>query len=134
MGLDEESDSEVSHVEVKETWTTVRETGKAEKKSERDEEEAKRLQLLEGIDLNYYKMIKSTLEMEKENTRRNYEFLRTFKRAKYSTQDQLLEHKRFEASFSGLFTQQCASRTHVNPRSETKRKKTTKRTKTKTKV
>lgn len=48
---------------------------------------AKRVQLLENIDQRYYKMIKDTLEMEKENTRKNYEFRKNFKRTKYSTQD-----------------------------------------------
>jgi len=58
--------------------------------------------LLEDVDINYYKMIKATMKMEKENTRKNYEFLRTWKRAKYASRDQILEEKRFEASFSVL--------------------------------
>ena len=61
--------------------------------------------MLQDIDQNYYRMIKETLEMEKENTRKNYEFKKNFKRTKYSSQDELLEEKRFEASFSGLFKQ-----------------------------
>jgi hypothetical protein len=52
---------------------------------------AKRIKLLEGIDTDYYKMIKSTIKMEKENTRKNYQFLRTFKRAKYASRDNILE-------------------------------------------
>lgn len=40
-------------------------------------------------------MIKSTIKMEKENTRKNYQFLRTFKRAKYASRDNILEEKRF---------------------------------------
>ena len=56
---------------------------------------AKRIKLLEGIDSDYYKMIKSTIKMEKENTRKNYQFLRTFKRAKYASRDNILEEKRF---------------------------------------
>lgn len=51
-------------------------------------------------------MIKSTIKMEKENTRKNYQFLRTFKRAKYASRDNILEEKRFESSFSVLFTKQ----------------------------
>jgi hypothetical protein len=51
--------------------------------------------LLENIDSDYYKMIKSTIKMEKENTRKNYQFLRTFKRAKYASRDNILEEKRF---------------------------------------
>lgn len=43
--------------------------------------------------------------MEKENTKKNYEFQKSFKRNKYSSQDELLEQKRFEASFSNLFKQ-----------------------------
>jgi hypothetical protein len=43
--------------------------------------------LLEDVDINYYKMIKATMRMEKENTRKNYEFLRTWKRAKYASRD-----------------------------------------------
>lgn len=43
--------------------------------------------------------------MEKENTKKNYEFQKSFKRNKYSSQDELLEEKRFEASFSNLFKQ-----------------------------
>ena len=61
-------------------------------------------------------MIKSTLEMEKDNTRKNYEFMKTFKRTKYSTQDELLEEKRFEASFSSLFSQQKVSRSNYTPK------------------
>jgi hypothetical protein len=49
-------------------------------------------------------MIKSTIRMEKENTRKNYQFTRTFKRTKFSARDNLLEEKRFEASLSVLFT------------------------------
>jgi hypothetical protein len=41
--------------------------------------------------------------MEKENTRKNYLFLKNFKRAKYSSRDSLLEQKRYEVSFSMLF-------------------------------
>ena len=33
---------------------------------------AKRIQLLEDVDIDYYKMIKATMKMEKENTRKNY--------------------------------------------------------------
>ncbi len=47
------------------------------------------------IDQSYYRMIKETIEMEKENTMKNYEFKRSFKRNKYSSQDELLEEKRF---------------------------------------
>jgi hypothetical protein len=67
---------------------------------------AQRIKLLEDIDIDYYKMIKSTIKMEKENTRKNYLFLRTFKRAKYASRDNILEEKRFESSFSVLFTKQ----------------------------
>lgn len=94
FGFDEGYDveSEKSEMdEINEINPIVKETPKTEKKSlnekKMDEDCARRLKLLEGIDLNYYKMIKSTLEMEKENTRKNYEFLKTFKRTKYSTQD-----------------------------------------------
>jgi hypothetical protein len=41
--------------------------------------------------------------MEKENTRKNYLFLKNFKRAKYSSRDSLLEQKRYEVSFSMQF-------------------------------
>ncbi len=53
--------------------------------------------------MHYYKMIKSTLKMEKENTTKNYLFLKNFKRTKYSSRDSLLEQKRYEVSFSMLF-------------------------------
>ena len=53
--------------------------------------QAKRIQLLENIDKDYYKMIKSTIKMEKENTRKNYDFLRNFKRTKYASRDNILE-------------------------------------------
>lgn len=43
--------------------------------------------------------------MEKENTMKNYQFQKSFKRNKYSSQDELLEEKRFEATFSNLFKQ-----------------------------
>lgn len=80
-------------------------------------EKAKRIQLLEDIDSNYYKMIKSTLKMEKENTRKNYNFLKKFKRAKYASRDQILEEKRFEASFSVLFANHVeASHSHTQSR------------------
>jgi hypothetical protein len=46
--------------------------------------------------------------MEKENTRKNYQFQRTFKRTKYCSRDNILEEKRFEASFSVLFTRQSS--------------------------
>ena len=48
---------------------------------------AKRIKLLADVDTNYYKMIKNTMKMEKENTRKNYQFLRTWKRAKYASRD-----------------------------------------------
>lgn len=40
-------------------------------------------------------MIKETIEMERDNTKKNYQFQRSFKRNKYSSQDELLEEKRF---------------------------------------
>lgn len=36
-------------------------------------------------------MIKATMKMEKENTRKNYQFQRVFKRAKYASRDDILE-------------------------------------------
>lgn len=53
--------------------------------------------------------------MEKENTRKNYNFLKNFKRAKYASRDQLLEEKRFEASFSVLFANRIEA-THTHSR------------------
>jgi hypothetical protein len=52
-----------------------------------NEKKALRIKFLEDLDQDYYKILKSTLKMEKENTRKNYQFLRTFKRAKYSSRD-----------------------------------------------
>ena len=53
--------------------------------------QAKRIKFLENIDKDYYKMIKSTIKMEKENTRKNYDFQRNFKRTKYASRDNILE-------------------------------------------
>lgn len=44
--------------------------------------------------------------MQKQNTMKNYQFQKTFKRNKYSCQDSLLEQKRFQATFSSLFKQE----------------------------
>ena len=55
-----------------------------------NEKKALRIKFLEDLDKDYYKILKSTLKMEKENTRKNYQFLRTFKRAKYSSRDEIL--------------------------------------------
>lgn len=57
---------------------------------------------------------------------KNYQFQRTFKRNKYSSQDSLLEQKRFQATFSSLFKQdpdENSSKIKIRQESE-KRKKT----------
>lgn len=56
-----------------------------------DLKEAKRINFLQNVDKDYFKMIKSTMKMEKENTRKNYEFQKTFNRTKYSSNDEVLE-------------------------------------------
>jgi hypothetical protein len=53
-------------------------------------------------------MLKNTLKMEKDHTRKNYEFQRHFQRDKYVNRDAILKEKRFQASFSHLW------RTNVN--------------------
>lgn len=56
--------------------------------------------------------------MQKENNIKNCEFKKTFKRNKYSSQDEILEQKRFEASFSGLFKGNYLSQPLLNRRNE----------------
>lgn len=65
-------------------------TTTCQSKHTNEEEVAKRIQILTKIDQSYYRMIKETIEMEKENTMKNYQFQRSFKRNKYSSQDELL--------------------------------------------
>lgn len=81
--------------------------------------QAKRIQLLDNIDKDYYKMIKSTIKMEKENTRKNYDFQRNFKRTKYASRDNILEEKRFEASFSVLVTNKPNSTNRTDMKAQT---------------
>ncbi len=49
-----------------------------------------RIQLLQNIDMDYYKMLKSNLKMENENTKKNYLFLQNIQRTKYSSRNSIL--------------------------------------------
>ena len=64
-------------------------------------------------------MIKSTIKMEKENTRKNYDFQRNWKRTKYASRDDILEEKRFEASFSVLVTKPNPVTNRTDPKLKT---------------
>jgi hypothetical protein len=64
---------------------------------------AERIQFLNNIDKDYSHMLKKTLKMEKDHTRKNYEFQRHFQRDKYVNRDAILKEKRFQASFSHLW-------------------------------
>jgi hypothetical protein len=63
----------------------------------------KRLQMMEKIDQTYYNMIKQTIKMEKENTKRNFNFLKNYKTHKFIPDDGLFEERRFQSTFWSQF-------------------------------
>jgi hypothetical protein len=89
-----ESEDEQEQMHLAQCWPQEEEVGRSGSRTGREgkaEGKAKRIQVLEEVDADYYQLIKSTLRLEKDNTRRNYQFSQTFKRAKYSSNDCLQE-------------------------------------------
>lgn len=82
---------------------------------------AVRVQFLNSIDKDYSHMLKNTLKMEKDHTRKNYEFQRNFQRDKYINRDAILKEKRFQSSFSHLWRSNNVSHHRANQVSTRKR-------------
>ena len=75
---------------------------------------ALRVQFLNDIDKDYSHMLKKTLKMEKDHTRKNYEFQRHFQRDKYVNRDAIPKEKRFQSSFSHLWRSNNTSHHRAN--------------------
>lgn len=69
-----ESEDEQEQMHLAQCWPQEEEAGMASRtgREGKAEGKAKRIQLLEEVDADYYQLIKSTIRLEKDNTRRNY--------------------------------------------------------------